>query len=347
MPRPRKEPPSPSPIVPALVRYARARGLDVELLAVRFGLPTDVEQREEVALAPDVPNDLLEWVARAAGEPDLALRLGASLPMQGYGFAELAARASATVREALGILARYASLLHVDFDASLDEGASEDEPEARWVLRTPRRSRGVGRHVQELALAHALGQCRSGASRVIAVKRAWFAHARPREVEALVAHFGTHDLLFGCPDSGFALPQSLLEAVMTGVDARMLATMGPLAEAALHARSGSGSPSSLSARTSARLAATLPDGADIVDVAKALHMSARTLQRRLEEEGTRFSELLDRVRLELARAALSDSRATLTEVAFRLGFSDLATFSRAFKRWTGEPPGQWRQSPRR
>ncbi len=72
-------------------------------------------------------------------------------------------------------------------------------------------------------------------------------------------------------------------------------------------------------------------------------MSARTLQRRLEEEGTRFSEVLDRVRLEAARAALSDPDTTLTDVAYRLGFGDLATFSRAFKRWTGKPPGQWRR----
>jgi AraC-like DNA-binding protein len=75
-----------------------------------------------------------------------------------------------------------------------------------------------------------------------------------------------------------------------------------------------------------------------------MHMSTRTLQRQLEQEGTRFTELLDEVRCDRARELLTDPSVTLADVAFRLGFADLATFSRAFKRWTGKPPGQWRRS---
>ena len=68
------------------------------------------------------------------------------------------------------------------------------------------------------------------------------------------------------------------------------------------------------------------------------------MQRRLEQEQTRFSEVLDRARLQVAKRLLAEPRTTLAEVAYRLGFADLATFSRAFKRWTGMPPGQWRRS---
>jgi AraC-like DNA-binding protein len=78
-------------------------------------------------------------------------------------------------------------------------------------------------------------------------------------------------------------------------------------------------------------------------VAAALHMSPRTLQRRLEQSGTRYSEVLDDVREAQARAWLSDRTLSLGEIGYRLGFSDLATFSRAFKRWTGKPPGTWRR----
>src|SRR6185312_8500492 len=156
MPRPRKEPPSPSRLVPAVVRYARSRGVDVGLLVVRFGLPADVAQRDAVPVLSETPNELLAHVAGACGEPDVALRLGVTLHTSRSDLAELAARASATLRDALGRLARYAPLLHVDFDASLDE----DGAEARWTLRTPARPRGVGRFVHELALAHGLAQCR-------------------------------------------------------------------------------------------------------------------------------------------------------------------------------------------
>jgi AraC-like DNA-binding protein len=338
MPRPRKEPPSPSSIAPTLVAHARSRGLDVDVLLCRFGLPADAEDREEVLVAPGDPEEIFDWVARACGEPDLALRLGAGGKARRYGFGELAARASPTLREALTVLARYAPMLHVDFAASVEEG----EGAPRFVLRTPRRPRGVGRHVHEFALAHALAQCREGCPVDVVATRAWFAHARPRELDPIHAFFGTRDLAFGCPDSGIAFDAGLLDTPMRGVDPRMRATVEPLAEAALRARIGLTTSASLAARVAARLASTLADGADVADVAGALHMSARTLQRRLEEEGTRFSEVLDRVRLDLAREALGDPAVTLTDVAFRLGFVDLATFSRAFKRWTGKPPGQWR-----
>jgi AraC-like DNA-binding protein len=79
-------------------------------------------------------------------------------------------------------------------------------------------------------------------------------------------------------------------------------------------------------------------------VAAELHMSARTLHRRLEAEGTRFGEVLDRVRERRARRLLEDPAMPLAEIAYRSGFADLATFSRAFKRWTGIAPGAFRRS---
>ncbi|HEX3770279.1 MAG TPA: helix-turn-helix domain-containing protein [Polyangiaceae bacterium] len=343
MSRPRKEPPAPSSIVPSLVRYARARGLDVEILAVRFGLPAGVEQEDEVVAGTGDPHEIFDWIARACGEPDVALRLGAAFPMRRYGFAELTARASDTLGRALGVLARYAPLLHVDFEAALEvDGAGAP---ARWVARTPRRPRGAGRYLNEFVLAHTMAQARALDAGLVA-SRAWFANARPRDVEPLHAAFGTRDLTFGGPDSGLAFDAAVLDRALPGADDRMRATMEPLAEAALRARSAAAAPPSLAARVSARLVASLPEGADVAVVAAALHMSPRTLQRRLEEEGTAFTEVLDRARLELARTALQDRSASLTAIAFRLGFADLATFSRAFKRWTGQPPGQWRGGQR-
>src|SRR6185437_5885308 len=101
-----------------------------------------------------------------------------------YGFAELAARASPTRRHALGILAKYAPLLHASFVASFEEVVTAGGArEGLWTLRTPGAPRGVGRYVQELALAHAVAHVRAGSGagsgeRVLA-RRAWFAHARP------------------------------------------------------------------------------------------------------------------------------------------------------------------------
>ena len=79
------------------------------------------------------------------------------------------------------------------------------------------------------------------------------------------------------------------------------------------------------------------------DIAAKLHMSPKTLQRRLVEEGTNFRQLLDETREHLARQYVKDSRLLLAEVTYLLGFSDTANFNRAFRRWTGMTPTRFRK----
>lgn len=77
-----------------------------------------------------------------------------------------------------------------------------------------------------------------------------------------------------------------------------------------------------------------------------MNTSPRTLKRRLQEEGTTFRTLLAEARGAMAEALLGDAHLPLTEVAERLGFSDLSSFSQAFKRWYGVPPGAYRSGVR-
>ncbi|RQR80459.1 MULTISPECIES: AraC family transcriptional regulator [unclassified Burkholderia] len=78
------------------------------------------------------------------------------------------------------------------------------------------------------------------------------------------------------------------------------------------------------------------------DMARLMNTSPRTLKRRLQEEGTTFRVLLAQARGAMAETLLGDAHLSLTEVAERLGFSDLSSFSQAFKRWYGVPPGTYR-----
>ena len=75
-------------------------------------------------------------------------------------------------------------------------------------------------------------------------------------------------------------------------------------------------------------------------------MSERSLQRRLEAEGTRFAALVDAVRKDLALRYLADPRLALGEVAYLLGFAEPSPFHRAFKRWTGTTPAAMRRGAR-
>jgi AraC-like DNA-binding protein len=330
------EAPSPSALAPGLLRCLRARGLDPVPLATRFGLPVASEGEDLVSVSPSVLSDLLEATADALGEPFLGLRLPVLLPLRRYGLAEITALSSATLGEALERVARYAPLIHPDLEGSVEK----DETEARWIVRTPGRVRGANRHVHEYALAYALTQLRTGGPAPL-LRRVWFAHARPPHLGPVEEFFGTKDLRFGSKDSGFAIDARTLATPMRGGDPRLLATVLDLAEGALRSQVRGRSFASL---VEERIESLLPGGATLEATAVAMHMSPRTLQRRLGQEGTGFSETLDGVRESLARKWLADDSNPLLEVAYKLGFSDLATFSRAFKRWTGRPPGIWRRS---
>lgn len=89
----------------------------------------------------------------------------------------------------------------------------------------------------------------------------------------------------------------------------------------------------------------LPDGPPTQQqIADSLHVSNRTLQRRLKEEGTSFMDLLQDTRLDLARDYLLQPARSIVETSYLLGFSEPSTFSRAFKRWTGQAPTEFRQT---
>jgi AraC-like DNA-binding protein len=70
--------------------------------------------------------------------------------------------------------------------------------------------------------------------------------------------------------------------------------------------------------------------------------STRSLYRRLAESGVAFQSLLDEVRCSMAQEFLSLTPLPIEEIAHRTGFSDAASFRKAFKRWTGQPPSAWR-----
>jgi AraC-like DNA-binding protein len=89
----------------------------------------------------------------------------------------------------------------------------------------------------------------------------------------------------------------------------------------------------------------LPSGDATVDVvASELFYSSRNFQRALQKEGTTFTALLSECRMKLATQYIRDDKIDLTNLAFLLGFSELSTFSRSFKKWTGKSPSQYRKT---
>jgi AraC-like DNA-binding protein len=77
------------------------------------------------------------------------------------------------------------------------------------------------------------------------------------------------------------------------------------------------------------------------EVADTLHISSRTLIRKLDAEGTKFQVVRDEVAKKQAVHYLSDTRLTVETVAHLMGFSDVSSFRRSFKRWFGKTPSQY------
>jgi AraC-like DNA-binding protein len=77
-------------------------------------------------------------------------------------------------------------------------------------------------------------------------------------------------------------------------------------------------------------------------VADTLALHRRTLNRRLRAEGTKFRRLAAETRFEIARQLLIDTSVPMVQVALAIGYSEASAFTRAFKRWSGEPPSEWR-----
>jgi AraC-like DNA-binding protein len=102
--------------------------------------------------------------------------------------------------------------------------------------------------------------------------------------------------------------------------------------------------SSLSARIRRRLRQTLPgDVPDFDTLAAELNLTAATLRRRLREEGASYQEIKDQLRRDLAISYLSHSRRSVVDIALELGFSERSAFHRAFRKWTGASPGEFRR----
>lgn len=81
-------------------------------------------------------------------------------------------------------------------------------------------------------------------------------------------------------------------------------------------------------------------------IADALHTTPRNLHRRLQKENASFKLLLNEIRQDLALQYIQDRSLTLTEISFMLGFSEVSSFSRAFRNWTGQAPSSMRRGSR-
>jgi AraC-like DNA-binding protein len=144
--------------------------------------------------------------------------------------------------------------------------------------------------------------------------------------------FGT--VLFGQPEDRCVFEPSALHAPAIHADPVVRSMLSPYAQRRVEHRH---------VPWTARVTDLLGQGsASLADTARSLAVSTRTLQQRLEDEGTGFAALADAVRRERALSLLSQPDLPITAIAARLGFATPSAFTKAFRRWTGVAPSRYR-----
>lgn len=312
-----------------------ALGLNVSAVLTHAGLPDDLFGQARPTLTTAQFFALWRSVEALHGDPTLGLRLGDGTRTEVYDVVSLAALHSANLGEAMQKLARYKRLTcpeDINIELSRDEAAVS----MRWML-----AEGHTPHfLIDAMFASHLALAERGTGRGIRLRRLELTR-RPFAPEVLSAHFRC-ELRFNAAQDRIVYDRADLDLPFVTHDQDHLAILLPTLEASLQ---------ELTATTSLRdkvwnvLARGMRGGhLRMAQVADALHLSPRTLQRKLGEAGTSYQELLDQVRRHLARRLLDATDLDTGEIAFLLGFEELNSFNRAFRQWEGETPTRWRST---
>lgn len=291
----------------------------------------------ELAFAPLALEQFCRLVADAValtGDSAFGLRMGERLRGDSHGALGYAAANSRTLGEALETLARYTLARATLFAPRLQPSGQAvrlvfDEAAALAEVRATVAEAVV------LTLKLTLDEAVMGPSAVAGVA---FDFPEPEHAGLARALFGA-PVSYGAGWTGLELPAVLLERPLLAANAQLLREAVEGCRRELERRHRG---QSMAARVRQILleARHGPPGLDAV--ADALHLTPRTLHRRLIAEGSSFRELVDELRHQLALEHLRAGRLSLQEIAFVLGYTELANFRRAFKRWEGAAPSAFR-----
>lgn len=314
-------------------RIAVASGVAAELfegVRKKIGLETGDFGNPDTRIPHALLMATLEETVRLTHDPTIGLRAGASAEPGDFDVVEYAARSMPTLGEAMMCVARYFRILHEAAQITVDlEGEN-----AIWRFRI---TDGVLQPpaANDFAIASGLRFAKSNVVDYEPPREVWLMHDRPEHAAEEEKAFGA-PVRYGTPYNAMVIRAERMSQPMLRANPTISLAFEAHARRVLEKLQKS---DGVSGRVREEVARQLRTGlVNMRETARRLAMSTATLRRRLEEEESTFSDIVDDVRRQLADQYLSDPALTVTEIAFLLGFSDLAAFDRAFKRWTGLSP---------
>jgi AraC-like DNA-binding protein len=277
---------------------------------------------------------LVSRARRLTGEPALAFMMGLQMRISWHGFLGFAAMTAATVREALEVAEHFSLTRTSAFALS-----SYVEGDTAALVLEERAELGELREFAVITLLVGIGQIARDATGSELRGVAECAFPAPDYAMRVLERAGRQraSMVFDRPSHVF--PASILELPIVTADPVATQLARAQCDRELAALSEGGS---FVGRVRSMIARGDEGTRSLEEVAHRLHLSARTLKRRLAGHGTSFSAVLEGVRHQRALLLLADRQLGLADVATRLGYSDVANFTRAFRRWTGRTPGAHR-----
>ncbi|AIJ46286.1 AraC family transcriptional regulator [Comamonas testosteroni] len=319
-------------LVRGITNGVRRRGQDYEQLLLRAGIAPMLLDEEGARVTTDQYVALMWRVVETLGDEAMCQF---SRPLR-RGSLELIARYALVGRDmedALQRMCQVHALLQDDVQVQL----VRDGALAGIVLR-PVTSTPLPNFLYEFSLRVLWRLTAWLMGGTLRVQRFDFAFERPDYANDYGDTFPA-SLHFGLPASAFWFDARKLARVCSRDEQTLQSFVASWPAAAIMPPRVS---EGIDALVQAHLLQSRPQWASLESAAREMHMSAPTLQRKLAAAGTSFQAIKDELRRDIAVSRLGTSRVSFAELASDLGFADAAAFQRAFKGWTGSPPGLYR-----
>ena len=321
--------------VAAALESVRARHMDADALLVQVGLSPGLLQVPQARVSAKHYGQLWRLVALTLDDEFFGQD---SRRMKAGSFAMLvhSVLGCRTLGQALERSLRFYALILDDISGEL----RRDAKEGRISLRERHSGRGTKTFAHEVLLMMLHGVACWLVGRRIPIVRAQFSYPEPEHSAEYRLMYCT-DLSYGTPDTAIVFAADYLDLPIVQNERSVKEFLRTAPENILvKYKNGS----SLSARIRRRLRQLLPgEVPDFDTLAAELNMTTATLRRRLHEEGASYQDIKDQLRRDLAIGYLSHSDRKVMDIALELGFSERSAFHRAFRKWTGASPGQFRR----
>ncbi len=313
-------------------------GVPVSAILRQAGLPQDLFGQTRILVSTEELFALWRAIAEVSGDPAIGLKLGTETRIERFHTSGIAALSTESFGAAVQHMGRY-KRLSVPEEIVEEIVDGEWSIQFRWTLAVETEQHVLIEH----CFAWMLTIARHGSgTRIVPVR---LELVQPRShIKALERHFGC-PVVCGAARNAIVFRASDAARPFVTRNAELLEMLAPRFEEDLKQHT-TGDDSFLELVRGAiqqRLTGHRPT---TEDVARQLHLSSRTLQRRLQESGSSFQRVLDEARHQMARYYLRSSALELNEAAYLLGYEDASSFARAFRGWEGVPPGHWREANR-